>query len=74
MDALGFKPDKNLFVALSIDMISGEGTLLVSNEGVATGKKPLSDPIDMDGHWNCGVCGCSHKTKFGAEDCAHGVR
>jgi hypothetical protein len=40
MDALQFDAKKHLFVALSVDLVSGEGTLLVSNE---TTKPDMSD-------------------------------
>ena len=28
-----------------------------------------NEPKDMDGHWNCGVCNCSHKFKSNAREC-----
>jgi hypothetical protein len=25
-----------------------------------------------EGHWQCGICRCSHKTEYGADECDHG--
>lgn len=29
------------------------------------------NPIKVENHWNCGVCGCSHDYKSQAENCDH---
>lgn len=31
----------------------------------------MKEPIDMETHWNCGVCNCSHTTKRAAKECLH---
>ena len=28
-------------------------------------------PIQVDGHWNCGVCGCRHHSFYNASTCSH---
>ena len=29
------------------------------------------NPVRMGDHWNCGICGCSHKYYQGAIECDH---
>ena len=39
-------------------------------------RKPIRtpSPLRIADHWNCGVCGCSHKYYEGAIRCHHGRR
>lgn len=50
----------------------GDIIIIKAPNRIEDGIREYKSPIDMNGHWNCGVCGCSHKTYGRASNCNHG--